>query len=130
MRRRSLTIAGLLLAAGLAAGQAACGTAGRACTLIGCSDGLTVELAGSLPADYTVTARVDGAVVQRVECGAARDCRGEVFLEGVTAANVELEVTSGAVSERREVAPSYATVQPNGPGCPPICRQARVRIEL
>jgi hypothetical protein len=110
---------------------AACGTREPvACTLIGCEDGWSVELAGTLPATYTVAARVDGAIVASVDCGPAQPCGSTVFLRGVTAPGAQLEITGPGVDLRWQVTPRYETLQPNGPGCPPICRQARVRVEV
>jgi hypothetical protein len=129
MRRRLPTMAVVLAA--LAA--PACGVAPRAdaCTLIGCEDGWNVELAGgTLPATYTLQVRVQGAVVASVQCSPANPCGRQVFLPGVTAEQADLEIIGGDVPLRWTVRPEYRTVQPNGPSCPPACRQARVRVEL
>jgi hypothetical protein len=101
-----------------------------ACTLIGCSDGVSVELAGALPASYTVTLRIAGEADRTVECTPDRQCGGRMFFEGVTPGQAEIEVQGTGVSVRRQVAPSYRTAQPNGRGCPPVCRQATVRVQL
>lgn len=101
-----------------------------ACTLIGCDDGWSVEIVGDLPPTYTVRARVDGDVVASVNCSPAASCPDRIFLSGVTAAQAELEIVGDGVDLRWQVTPNYETVQPNGPGCPPICQQARVRVEL
>jgi hypothetical protein len=105
----------------------------QACTRIGCEDGWSVELADAataLPATYTIRVIVDGAVVASAQCTPERQCGEHVFLAGVTAEQAELEISSGPVPLRWTVTPQYNTLQPNGPGCPPTCRQARVQVRL
>ena len=124
-RHRAMSITAALVAA------AACSAPvpPRACTEIGCDSGITLEFTGTLPESFTVTARVDGQVVATVQCNAQRACP-QAFLAGVTAPRVEIHVTGTGLDVRREVTPSYVTTQPNGPGCPPTCTQARVRIDV
>jgi hypothetical protein len=104
----------------------------QACTRIGCEDGWSVELgdAAALPATYTIRAIVDGTVVASRECSPAQPCGDRVFLAGVTADQAELEITGGPAPLRWTVTPQYNTLQPNGPGCPPTCRQARVVVRM
>jgi hypothetical protein len=104
----------------------------QACTRIGCEDGWTLELVGAaaLPATYTIRVLVDGAVVASVQCSPARPCGEQVFVAGVTAAEAELEIIGGAAPLRWTVTPEYTSLQPNGPNCPPTCRQARVQVRL
>lgn len=98
------------------------------CTLIACSDGITVELQGNVPANYTVTARA-GSEARSHECSQAQPC-GPIMFENFTPDRVAIEITSAAGTVRREVTPEYRTVRPNGPNCPPECRQARVIVTL
>jgi hypothetical protein len=104
----------------------------QACTRIGCEDGWSVELTGAaaLPATYTIRVLVDGAVVASRQCTPAQPCGDRVFMAGVTAAEAELEIVGGPIPLRWTVTPEYTTLQPNGPGCPPTCRQARVHVRL
>jgi hypothetical protein len=104
----------------------------QACTMIGCEDGWSVELSGAaaLPATYTIRVIVDGTVVASRACSPAQPCGDRVFLAGVTADQAELEITGGPAPLRWTVTPQYNTLQPNGPGCPPICRQARVVVRM
>jgi hypothetical protein len=104
----------------------------QACTRIGCDDGWTVELVGAaaLPATYTIRVLVDDAVVASVQCTPTQPCGERVFVAGVTAAEAELEIVGGEVPLRWTVTPEYNTLQPNGPNCPPTCRQARVQVRL
>jgi hypothetical protein len=105
---------------------------GPQCTLIGCDDGWAVELVGAaaLPATYTVRVLVDGAVVASVQCTPEQPCGEQVFLPGVSAERAELEIVGGDIPLRWTVTPQYNVVQPNGPDCPPTCRQARVQVRL
>jgi hypothetical protein len=118
------------LAAGLVAVASCAPQEPVACTMIGCDDGWSVEVVGELPATYVVRARVDGEVVASRECSPANPCAGAVFLPGISAAEAELEIVGDGVDLRWTVRPEYQVVQPNGPNCPPICQQARVRVEL
>jgi hypothetical protein len=105
----------------------------QACTRIGCEDGWSVELAdaaAALPATYTIRVIVDGAVVAATQCTPERQCGERVFMAGVTAEQAELEIIGGPVPLRWTVTPEYNTLQPNGPGCPPTCRQARVQVRM
>jgi hypothetical protein len=104
----------------------------QACTRIGCEDGWTIDLsdAAALPATFTIRVIVNGAVVASQECSPARPCGDHVFLAGVTSDQAELEITGGPAPLRWTVTPQYNTLQPNGPGCPPTCRQARVVVRM
>lgn len=99
-----------------------------ACTLIGCVNGLTLELRGNLPDTYTVTARA-GTVVRTRECSTAQPC-GQIVFEDFNPNTVTIEVTSAAGTVRREVTPEYRESRPNGPNCPPVCRQATVAVDV
>jgi hypothetical protein len=104
----------------------------QACTRIGCEHGWSVELTGAaaLPATYTIRVIVDGGVVASRQCSPAEPCGEQVFLAGVTADEAVLEIVGGPVPLRWTVTPEYSLVQPNGPDCPPTCRQARVQVRL
>jgi hypothetical protein len=128
MRHLNITCALLVLAA-----NAACAPreAELACTLIGCEDGWAVEVVGAaLPSTYTVRAVVDGQVVASRACTPENPCGRELFLPGVTAAAADLEIVGADLSLRWTVRPEYRVVMPNGPDCPPTCRQARVQVRL
>jgi hypothetical protein len=126
MRRvRSLVPAFAILAV------TSCAPGATACTMIGCDDGWNVELiGGTLPAAYTVQVRVDGQVAAAVECGPTNPCARTMFLPGITAEQAELEIIGADLNLRWVVTPTYQTFQPNGPNCPPTCRQARVQVQL
>jgi hypothetical protein len=122
-------VAGLVVL-GAALGGCASGGAG-ACTRIGCYSGAFFHLDGALPESYAVALYIAGEAPRVVECAPAEECGGRVFFEGVTARNVEIEITGeGGLRIRQDVTLSYTTTQPNGPDCPPICRQATARVQL
>jgi hypothetical protein len=100
----------------------------RACTQIGCSDGLTVVVENAPAPPYTVEVVLPGGTSRTSRCEAAPGCDAGLFFEGVTAEELTVRVTAGAGSSSQVVRPSYETSQPNGPGCPPICKQARVQV--
>lgn len=127
MHRRA-RIAG---AAVLAIAAAACSPLGPAdCTRIGCLDGLTVQFTGgAVPAGATVRALVGDVILATAQCPPAGACSG-VFLPDVTAAQVTVEVLGGAAPLRWTLSPAYERLQPNGPRCGPVCRQARVELRI
>ena len=106
----------------------------RACTEIGCHDGLTVRLDPGLGRPRAVEVMGPGEAVQRVECGQEGACGERVFFPGFAADTVRVRVerASGEGGEGGEVvvtlAVSYREVRPNGAGCPPTCRQGEVTI--
>jgi hypothetical protein len=96
--------------------------------MIGCSDGITVVVEDAPPAPYTVEVVLPDGTSRTARCEPAHACDAGLFVEGVTAEQMTVRVTGGAGSSSQVVRPSYETSQPNGPGCPPICKQARVQV--
>lgn len=100
----------------------------QACTMIGCEDGLTVRAEGSPAGPYRIEIRAEGEETQVHECSSASEC-GEIFLIGFLPDEVTVEVVAeDGRRVSRTVRPEYEALQPNGPGCPPTCRQARVTV--
>ena len=105
-----------------------CGTlVERSCTLIGCSDGVFISVAGTVQASWTV--RVSAPGIETFEtactafgCGATIE---DAFPETVTVTILDAE---GEVVVEANGTPSYRTVRPNGPDCEPECRQAFVEV--
>jgi hypothetical protein len=122
---------GFLLAAPLLGLLACSGSAPevRACTMIGCSDGLTVTVANAPPAAYTVEVILPDGSVRSGRCEVAAQCANGVFVENVSAEQVTVRIVSGASSSSQVVRPQYTVSQPNGPDCPPTCRQARAQVQ-
>jgi hypothetical protein len=132
----------------------------RACTEIGCASGLSVDFVRSgrwaagnyrievtadgnagaceitLPLSCSRQPRCTGASAWRVgESGCALDPQSH-SLTGVDfspAQPVDVTVTV-SLDDRRlgeaRLQPVYTTSQPNGPGCEPVCRQARATLTL
>ena len=99
----------------------------RACTLIGCEDGLAVVIEGAPQGPYRVEARAEGEAPRVQECPSTASC-GRIFFADFLPAEVTVEVIAGGSASSRTVRPAVETLEPNGPGCPPICRQARVIV--
>ena len=122
MRNRIATI----LLAGLAA---ACSSTNapdeRMCTLIGCSSGLSIAIEGPADGPFTIEAS-DGSVMETFACPAGARCERATFDE-FTPEQVTVRVIAGGDTATTTSTPTYTTLQPNGPGCPPTCRQATVQ---
>jgi hypothetical protein len=132
----------------------------QACTEIGCQDGLLIRVTpteawphgaytftveadaktttctGSLPlpACGTPGLTCDGPGVTIGESGCALDPAQHAFADIMFEAT-PTSVTVGVDLDGRTIAsqtftPEYQTVQPNGPGCDPICTNASVELPL
>ncbi|MFW5739719.1 MAG: hypothetical protein ACOC1F_05075 [Myxococcota bacterium] len=130
------------------------------CTEIGCTDGLHIDLraadwepgayrfvvdadgrtttcAGSLPlrpCDAGSSLRCDGDDVLIGESGCALPAHEQGFSDmelpaGPAAVRIIIE-HDGAVLADAKLSPEYQRTQPNGPGCPPVCNQARATVEV
>jgi hypothetical protein len=95
--------------------------------MIGCEDGLTVVVAAAQQGPFRLAARGTDGTTREHECPPGQEC-GEIFLPGFLPEEVTLELTAGGTTSTRTVRPEVETLQPNGPGCPPTCRQARVSL--
>jgi hypothetical protein len=134
--------------------------AGRACTAIGCQDGLVIRV---LPAaawphgEYRFDIEQDGARVVCTgtlplpSCGVPAmvcDAPGPMIVESgcalppaahafgdVMFATTPAQVAVVVTRDGKQVGagrwrPVYQTIQPNGPGCEPICTNAGVELVL
>lgn len=99
----------------------------RACTLIGCENGLTVTLQNAPAGAFAVELRVPGAAVRRQECASAAQCTTLVF-DGVVEAAATVAIITPGGEVTRDVRPQYTRLRPNGPDCEPTCLQARVTV--
>jgi hypothetical protein len=114
----------------VAAFGSACGIAGpSACTVIGCT-GLVIEVTGAasqIPVTVVVTAP-DGSTRSTTCTSATGNC--PVSFPDFTPASVTIRVSTGnqAIEVTRQ--PTYEVTRPNGPACPPECRNARVTVVL
>jgi hypothetical protein len=106
----------------------------QVCTEIGCHSGLTIQLEGTIPEAYSVEISVPGDEPFRVECpqgGEPVYCEGDrLFLAERTPEEVTVRVSWEDNSVVETLQPTYETIRPNGPDCPPECRQAEVKLNL
>jgi hypothetical protein len=135
-------------------------TSGEACTDIGCMDGLLIQVTpieawphgdylfsiehdgttttceGSLPLPACETRAIscDGSEPLITESGCALDPAAHAFgdiMFTTTPAAVTVEVSiDGETVGTGSFDPEYQTIQPNGPGCEPICTTAAVDLAL
>ena len=98
-------------------------------TLIGCT-GLVVEVTGAsgqAPVTVAVTAP-DGSTRSATCSSATGTC--PVSFPDFTPASVTIRVVTGTQTTEETRQPTYAATRPNGPACPPECRNARVTVAL
>ncbi|MGQ0814400.1 MAG: hypothetical protein ACT4O1_08025 [Gemmatimonadota bacterium] len=100
----------------------------RACTLIGCENGLTVVVNTTLQQDFTVNVKSGTQQIQTFTCRAGQPC--QAFIANQTPAQVTVEVVSPTGATSRAITPEYSLSRPNGPDCPPECRQATVTVNV
>ena len=102
----------------------------RACTLIGCLNTLTVEVQNAPPGPITVQAVPIGTpdTVHTATCPGDGGCTNAVYFVDFAPVHVHLKVITIAGTREWDVRPSFLTSQPNGPGCPEICRSGTVRL--
>ena len=100
-----------------------------ACTLIGCT-GLVVEVTGAqgqTPVTVVVTAP-DGSTRSATCTAATGTC--PVSFPDFTPASVTIRLSTGTQTTEVTRQPMYEVTRPNGPACPPECRNARVTVVL
>jgi hypothetical protein len=104
----------------------------RACTLIGCVDGLTVQLPSAPSGAWRVevTDLAAGGAPRVFECAAGATCSPSVFFADLAPERARVRVVTTRGTVESEVRPTYAAARPNGEDCPPVCRQARVEVTL
>jgi len=136
MTRRICCAVNAFLAAVLLAGCNPLGLGdGPFCTEIGCSDGITVHLpvvpAGPYKVEILVGGTGGGGLSYAYECTGGPSCQQDIFFPELVLDRIIVRVTSGLGSRLTEIVnPVYTTSRPNGPDCPPLCRQALVTAQL
>jgi hypothetical protein len=113
----------------VAAFGAACDVLGPSCTLIGCT-GLVVEVTGVpalTPLTVVVTAP-DGSARSGTCTAATGTC--QVSFADFSPASITIRVVAGTRTTEETREPRYELSRPNGPRCPPECRNARVTVAL
>ena len=99
-----------------------------ACTMIGCENGLSIEVNGTLPFPYKVHVRAGGETLHSFDCAANEPCTAFVANHTPREVTIAVETPQGEVSNT--YVPEYRTSRPNGPNCPPECRQARIQVNV
>lgn len=115
----------------------------RGCTLIGCSDSLTLDFSRSLAYPYTVDLTGNSGEAAHITCSAQGP--GEISTSGQVTATcnansltvnqftprqVSIKLTWPSGSYTTSTRPVYDTYQPNGPDCQPTCYQATSELSL
>jgi hypothetical protein len=126
--RAVLGAIGLMLAAATGTGCDPFGTGW--CTEIGCWDQVTVELEGPLAGSFAVTAIGDGEQPVVIDCSPTEPCGRRLVLAGFAPASLTVTYTDSAGSLVETFTPDYDRSRPNGPDCPPECRQATVLLRV
>lgn len=107
---------------------------GGVCTLASCSTGLRVDLSSALPegSRLEIFEVATPAQVRTVPCTASQRCEQFVFLVDYQPTGpIQIRiVTPGRTVTGSPITPVFQTVTPNGPDCPPSCRQARVNAPV
>lgn len=100
-----------------------------ACTLIGCSNGLSVEFNRAPEGAFRLEATVpNDPTVHAIDCASASTCMlmfPELVAEQVT---IRLITQQGTITQQFQ--PEYETLYPNGRRCGPACEQATVTLQL
>ena len=101
----------------------------QVCTLIGCDDGLGVQVTHTLQHSFRVNVRAGTQTIHTFLCDPGQPC--QAFIRDQTPEDVTVVVnTSDATSVSKSFRPDYRVSRPNGPNCPPACRQATVTVTV
>jgi hypothetical protein len=104
----------------------------EACTLIGCTSGLSVQLNPLPSGTFRVEVSVGGfgapnQSLYTFDCNAS-PCPVNVFFPGLVINHGFVRVTTSAGAKVTEIHPIYESHRPNGADCPPDCRQATIAV--
>ncbi len=137
-------IGGWLAAASLVTAFAGCNSLSHACTLVGCTDQLTVNIRRSVPSRYQVNLTIDGQSAQfTCDNGTPRGavgvtvalCGPNSFVIVGAPSTVHVILPCGVGPDDAgvndcggDLKPTYIVAQPNGPDCEPTCKQATVDL--
>ena len=115
----------------------------RACTLIGCSDSLTLQFSHPLIFPYALQLTASSGETTSVNCTAtgfgetpaggqvSALCQADsLTIDQFTPPKLTILVTWQGGSYTTTASPTYQSVQPNGPNCPPTCQQASWQLNL
>jgi len=104
------------------------------CNLVGCADGLLVQLPTQLNAPYRVELLVAGELQPapaEATCSEGAPCYRDIMFRAYPTERVVVRVTT-PLGTRDTAIPQirYSTSRPNGRGCEPTCRNASVRADI
>lgn len=100
------------------------------CTDVGCSDALRVQVAGDVPAAFTLRLPQLSPGPWEFECTGVT-CGEPIAFEDFTPDHVVIEIeVDGVIVFEGSFEPEYEAVYPNGPDCEPVCQQGLVTITL
>ena len=103
------------------------GEMGRVCTAAACLNGLRMTLANPPSGAFRIEAQAPGETVPHaIDCMSAQSCL--LFFQDYMPAQVTIRVIAGSGTTTLDATPAYGAVRPNGPDCPPECRQATVTV--
>lgn len=103
---------------------------GRACTEIGCGDGLSITLQYTPGAALQVVATTVAGDARSGNCVVSSTGSCVVSFFGFEPEELTIAVFGAEQPVSVTLSPAYEEFQPNGPGCPPICRWATVEFNL
>lgn len=91
-----------------------------------------VHLASLPPVPFRVELTIPGfeGLTYTRDCDTPGACTQDVFFPGVTAERAVVTVSVGTRDRATDVAPAYSNFRPNGPSCPPECRNATVNVDV
>ena len=113
----------------LALGAAACGGGDEnVCTEIGCASGVNVQVTSTSTRLLSVTVASAEGTLSEFRCDTEQNCL--TFIPDVTPAEITVTVRTSGGTITRTIQPNYIANRPNGPNCPPECRQASVTLQL
>jgi hypothetical protein len=134
MTRLGMLAVALVLTFAFGAGQ--CSGGEQACTLIGCMDGVHIEVADELVGDAASLTACMGGMCSDHEL--QQDLPGVVPLvvverEGLAPRDrvdvtVEVRDEDGGLLAEHQQELVIEEQRPNGPGCPPVCATGRVTV--
>lgn len=104
---------------------------GKTCTLAGCFDGVFINISEERPDTLSITVYLNGesVVYSSSQCtNPDHPCAIHINEKTPETVTVEIGWENGEYSNI--FTPIYENIQPNGRGCPPVCTQAILEINL
>lgn len=102
---------------------------GRTCTLIGCADGVIIDVGSAPLGPWSIEATPNGQPARTFSCAAGATCNFVRF-DAIMQTPITFKVTRGAQTRTEVLSPATTTSRPNGPQCEPECRSQRVTLTV